>query len=207
MTLVQTIVVKPSEHFDTVAAAALASGLAMADADLKSDPWHSWLSGSFTKSVRRAKRPAELARVRALDMPGTEISIGDAVAIAFAPQRYEDNAPAISKLQVSGLDLMLGGTDFHLPAEVTPHIEVNRDVYMSTGKAAAQVAHALGAWVLAQSDETRTAWARDPGLSICEVSFTDYQAHDSSDPSMVTIVDQGRTEIEPGTATARVFLN
>lgn len=207
MTLVQTIVVKPSEHFDTVAAAALASGLAIAAADLKNDPWHSWLSGSFTKSVRRAKRPAELDRVRALELPGTEIAIGDAVAIAFAPQRYEDNVPAISKLQVSGLDLKLGSTDFHLPAEVTPHIEVNRDVYMSTGKTAAQVAHALGAWVLAQSDETRKAWAQNPGLSICEVSFANYQAHVSNDPSMVTIVDNGLTEIEPGTATTRVFLD
>lgn len=90
--LVQPIVVRPSTHFDTVAACAIASGLAMVQANLRSDPWHSWLGGSFTKSVRRVKKAAEFERVRVLDplsAHSAAMTVGDAVAIAFAPQRYD----------------------------------------------------------------------------------------------------------------------
>jgi hypothetical protein len=143
MSLVQTIVVQPSTHFDTIAAAALASGLAIVHADLGSDPWASWLGGSFTKSVRRVKCPVELERVRALGLasPGsTEISVGDAVALAFVPASYEDSPREISRLQVSGLDLAHNDADrFRQAGAVTPHIEINADVTMSTGKTAAQV--------------------------------------------------------------------
>lgn len=213
MSLVQTIVVKPSTHFDTIAAAALASGLAMAHADLARDPWHSWFGGGFTKSVRRIKRPIELERVRDLGLASpesAEVTVNDAVAISFVPARYEDSPALISKLQVSGLALPRQGDRFSLhpqPGAVTPHIEINTDVDMSTGKTAAQVAHALGAWLLAQPLSTRLAWASDPGLDIGEVSFADYAAAGPDDTSIITIVDHGLTEIAPGTATVRVYLD
>lgn len=208
--LVQTIVVKPSNHFDTIAAAALASGLAMVTADLSSDPWHTWFSGSFTKSVRRVKRPADLERVRLLELPSTEITVGDAVGIAFVPARYEDSPPALSRLQVSGLDLLHEADRFHRPGAVTPHIEINLDAAMSTGKTAAQVAHALGAWLLAQSPRTRQLWAEQPGLHLGEVKFADYETPGmpgADDNSTITILDHGLTEIAPGTPTARVYFD
>jgi hypothetical protein len=207
MSLVQTIIVKPSTHFDTIAAAALASGLAMVHADLSSDPWSAWLSGSFTKSVRRVKRPIELERIRALGLTSTEIAVGDAVALSFVPAHHEHSPPAISRLQVSGLDLARESDRFQRPGAVTPHIEINADVSMSTGKTAAQVAHALGAWLLAQPLSTRWAWAGAPGLNIGEVGFADYAAQGPDDASIITIVDNGLTEIAPGTATARVYLD
>ena len=208
MSLVQTIVVQPSTHFDTIAAAALASGLAMAHADLSTDPWHSWLGGSFTKSVRRVKRPIELERIRALGLEHAEVTVGDAVALAFVPARYEDSPREISKLQVSGLDLAHNDTDrFQRLGAVTPHIEINADVSMSTGKTSAQVAHALGAWLLAQPLSIRRAWASDPGLHIGEVGFAAYAAAGPDDASIITVVDHGLTEIAPGTATVRVYLD
>ncbi|TFB59014.1 hypothetical protein E3N86_12280 [Cryobacterium sp. Hz7] len=207
MNLVQTIVVQPSTHFDTIAAAALASGLAMVHADLGSNPWHSWLSGSFTKSVQRVKRPIELERIRALGLEHAEVTVGDAVALAFVPARYDDSPREISKLQVSGLDLAHDADRFQRLGAVTPHIEINSDVAMSTGKTAAQVAHALGAWLLAQPFSTRLAWAEDPGLNIGEVGFAAYAAAGPDDASIITIVDHGLTEIAPGTATVRVYLD
>jgi hypothetical protein len=207
MSLVQTIVVKPATHFDTIAAAALASGLAMAHADLSSDPWHSWLSGSFTKSVRRVKRPIELERIRALGLESAEATVGDAVALAFVPARYEDSPREISRLQVSGLDLAHDADRFQCLGAVTPHIEINADVTMSTGKTSAQVAHALGAWLLAHPASTRIAWASDPGIHIGEVGFAEYAATGPDDASIITIVDHGLTEIAPGTATVRVYLD
>jgi hypothetical protein len=61
------------------------------------------LQGSFTKSVRRVKLDSELDKVRALPLLSTEISVGNFVTLA--PQRYEDSPKAISRLQVSRLDL------------------------------------------------------------------------------------------------------
>ena len=207
MSLVQTIVVKPSTHFDTVAAAALASGLAMAHADLSSDPWHSWFGGGFTKSVRRVKRHIELERIRGLELENAEVTVGDAVALAFVPARYEGSPREISRLQVSGLDLAHDADRFRSPGAVTPRIEINADVEMTTGKTAAQVAHALGAWLLAQPLSTRLAWSSNPGIHIGEVGFAAYAAEGPDDASIITIVDHGLTEIAPGTATVRVYLD
>ncbi|TFD30386.1 hypothetical protein E3T40_15450 [Cryobacterium sp. TMT1-19] len=90
---------------------------------------------------------------------------------------------------------------------MTPHIEINADVAMSTGKTSAQVAHALGAWLLAQPLSTRLPWASDPGIHIGEVGFAAYAAEESDDASIITILDHGLTEIAPGTATVRVYLD
>lgn len=50
----------------------------------------------------------------------------------------------------------------------------------------------------------RADWAREPGLSLGAASFGDAEMHD---PEIITIVDNGLTEIEPGTATVRVWLD
>ncbi|MDY7541777.1 peptidyl-tRNA hydrolase [Cryobacterium sp. 5B3] len=209
MSLVQTIVIKPSTHFDTIAAAALASGAALAHADLDCEPWASWLSGSFTKSVRRVKRPVELERIRALGLPRAEVTVGDAVGIAFAPARYEDSPREISRLQVSGLDIAHNDVvRFRMPGAFTPHIEINADVSMTTGKTAAQVAHALCAGLLAQSLNTRSAWASNPGLDISEVSFAaPVEQREHVGRQEILIRDNGLTEIAPGTATVRVYID
>lgn len=213
MKLVQPIVVRPSTHFDTIAAVALASGLALADADPASEPWAGWLGGSFTKSVRRTKRPAELDKVRLLGMPRAEITVGQATAIGFAPLDAEALPLAIKRLQVSGLEAPVpeavparpnadtaARTVFTRPAALAPHIEINTEVAMSTGKTAAQVAHALGAWLLEQEPSVRSGWASDPGLHLGTADFTE----DPGEPGCLVILDNGLTEIAPGTATARV---
>lgn len=205
MRLVQPIVVKPSTHFETIAAVALASGLALAQADTGAEPWASWLGASFTKSVRRTKRDAELAKARLLGIAQAEITIGGATAIAFAPMDADGFPPPIKRLQVTGLDLQGQGevpaaTSFSHPTPVVPSIELNADVAMSSGKAAAQAAHALGAWLLAQPASVREAWAAEPGLHLATTSF----AADAGEPSCLVIVDNGLTEIAPGTPTARL---
>ncbi|WP_417219613.1 hypothetical protein [Arthrobacter sp.] len=202
---VQPIVVRPSTHLETIAAAALASGLALAAADPASEPWASWLGGSFTKSVRRAKRPVELDKVRLLDLPWAEISVGGATAIGFAPLDAAGFPPAIKRLQVTGLDLPVEGTVpaggcFGHPGALVPLVELNADVAMSTGKAAAQAAHAPGAWLLTLGPSARRTWADEPGLHLGTASF----AQDAEKPASIVITDNGLTEIAPGTRTARV---
>ncbi|SEN98520.1 peptidyl-tRNA hydrolase [Cryobacterium luteum] len=210
--LVQTTVVKPSTHFETVAVTAIASGLLLARADVEEDPWRTWLDSSYTKTVRRVKRPIDLERVRALGLPNAEITLGDAVAIAFVPSDPAQNPREISRLQVSGLDL--AGDDTQLlqaglfrPRAATARIEINSDVTMSTGKTAAQAAHAVCSWLLTQDDQTRLDWAREPGISLSAVSFSRHPAEAGElEVPVTTIVDNGLTEIPAGTATARVYL-
>ncbi|ANP73033.1 peptidyl-tRNA hydrolase [Cryobacterium arcticum] len=212
---VQTIVVKPSTHFDTITAAAFASGLSLAQADLDSEPWRTWLAGSFTKSVRQAKRPADLERLRTLDLPRIEIAVGDAVNIAFVPAPYDQSPREISRLQVSGLDLereATAGGNYARAGAVTPHIEINREAAMSTGKTAAQVSHAVCAWLLAQPLGTRRAWAQRPGISLSEISFVEQDDEvetqaslSTSERRLIVIRDNGLTEVTPGTTTVRVF--
>ncbi|SDK36547.1 hypothetical protein SAMN05216282_105118 [Cryobacterium psychrotolerans] len=55
------------------------------------------------------------------------------------PAHHEDSPREISRLQVSGLDLAHERDRFRRPGAVAPHIEINTDVTMSTGKTAAQV--------------------------------------------------------------------
>lgn len=61
--------------------------------------------------------------------------------------------------------------------------------------------------MLASSISTRLAWADKPDLKVGMLRFSEH-AHDggADDPSVATIVDSGLTEIEPGTSTARVYL-
>ncbi|ROR76040.1 Peptidyl-tRNA hydrolase [Plantibacter flavus] len=201
--LVQPIVVLPSNHFETIAAAALASALACAGADRSGAPWSDWLSAGFTKSVRRAKRPADLDRVRAVALTRTEIGVGEAVAMAFAPIVYADSPPPISRLQVSGLDLAREQTTFTLPGAIVPQVQINATVAMTTGKTAAQVAHALGVWVLTMPSELVHSWVENPGLELVTCPFSG----DTGEPGSWAVVrDNGLTEIPAGTATVRVGL-
>lgn len=75
---------------------------------------------------------------------------------------------------------------------------------MTTGKAAAQTAHALCAWLLSQSPQDRADWLAYPGLTVDENDcFVEYE-HEPEDPGVIVIRDNGLTEVAPGTATARV---
>jgi peptidyl-tRNA hydrolase len=77
---------------------------------------------------------------------------------------------------------------------------------MSTGKAAAQAAHALFAWFLSLGLLERTAWY-DAGCPFT-VSFASQDVFDASAaevPEKLRIVDAGLTEIDPNTATAYVL--
>lgn len=184
--LVQPIAVVPGTHEDTVRAVALASALALGAGISAQDetvraPWSAWLSERFTKSVRRMRRPAEIRRVDELraELDHETVVIGSAAATAFTPMAYADFPPALSKLQVSGLDQERTG-DGDDPGPSVPRVVLTDAVSMSTGKSAAQAAHALGLWVLTGDPTSVGAWVQAPRLHL---------AH-------------GLTEIAPHTTTA-----
>lgn len=193
----------PASEIDGIRAAAIASVTAYA-ADLESgetSAWERWLSGRFTKSVRRADAKMYTKVLSAVD--GTEAVIGKARALALAPAPYSDYPKVVSRLQVGGTSLPrvegAGGS------VESPLIVLNEDLGMSTGKAAAQAAHALFAWFLNLDDEARAAWSSDPAaLVVFRDGLMFSQGQKFAAPGSV-IVDAGLTEIAPQSTTAYVL--
>lgn len=208
--LVQAVAVLPSTHLETCAAVAAASVLALAQIE---DPaWEQWLSGPFTKTVRRVSRPSRLDALRALEAEKREVEHYGAIAVAFAPTAYEGMPRRLRSLQVSGLDVPALEIDGAPVGTVTPRGSVRRaverpavwldpDARMTTGKAAAQTAHALMLWWLTASEEARARWESSPGLS---VSVHRPEGVTGSE-RLIEVRDKGLTEVAPGTVTARVL--
>lgn len=202
----------PAAHVDAVHAAALASVLAYAEETLShADPdpsWAAWLDGPFTKTVRRADaKTFEKLSSKFTDVEHAAVAVGKAKAMAFRPTTYGAMSRHLSKLQVSGTDLPERATDHAVPAaEDAPALILNASLSMSTGKQAAQAGHALFAWFLSLDTPARRAWY-EAGcqfrVELVPQEFFDRYAA-TVDEGLV-IVDAGRTEIDPGTATAFIM--
>lgn len=202
---VQPIVVdKAGAHEATVTCAAVASVLTYLFRDPADAPlFDAWLSGPFTKSVRRA--PSAQLPALAQAHAGALVHIGASRAVAFAPVRYADLPRALSRLQVSGTDFPRAA--FDSPTTDRPPVHVAVDHSLSTGKAAAQAAHALFGWVLQATPEQVQAFL---GAAMgTQVLFVDAAelARLAEPVSNVAIRDNGYTEVAPNTLTAVAVLD
>jgi len=160
--------------------------------------WSSWLNGPIAKTVRRADRSTFERLIGQSSL--TEATIctrGDAEAVAFRPMMADELPKSLQRLQVSGTQLPAG-----TPSTVqtpTATILLNADLEMSTGKAAAQAAHALFTWFL-NTDESP-----EPDAIMCDATFVsgaELKQIVASRGIRDAIHDAGRTEIEPGSLTA-----
>lgn len=200
-------------HSAVCAAAARAVVTLLADERSRGDgPWapavRRWRDGRIRKLVRRA-RGARWNRVQ--DLPGVTIEEDGAQVRAFVPLPARPLPPALEELQVSGTAyprLEPGappGAD-RRPAvvmvAVSPHIDV------STGKAAAQCAHAAQlAWehlVRQGASETLKRWYDDEWrVSVLDdVTRPQWEALESAP---VHVVDAGFTEVDGPTETTRAW--
>jgi len=189
--LVQAIVVGPDgTHLEVVDAAMRASSLALLN---RSDDalWLRWLSGSFTKTVRRVNA----TQLENLAADGTAfVGPNGIAAVAFAPMVLADLPRPVARARVSGLE-----------RDRTPQpplgsglwVWLNGDLMMSTGKSAAQAAHALMTWTLMQRDLPTEL----PPVQVAEVDPATFAAG-QRDTRYPVITDAGRTEIAPGSPTA-----
>lgn len=190
MAIVQPIIVDSSgTHEDTLWAAAYAS-VSIHSYHPDNPIWQEWLAGRFTKSVRRANA-ASINKILEVAYPYHRVYVDGSQAVAFPPM-HEPFPKLIAKCQVSGTEFPRQG--FGTPPTDGYVIAINPDVEMSTGKTAAQVAHANFAFHL-----------RYPYIDQTSLKITDdrnvFDELTHMDVYSCKIHDAGFTEIEPNTLT------
>jgi hypothetical protein len=203
---VQPVLVSSAgSHEDTVLASAKAV-VALWREDREDSCWVEWLSGPFTKTVRRVK-PARLTRiVSETDQPTSIVAMNESIAVAFRPMPMNEFPPDVGRAQVSGTDFPRSGWDVLTADKVTQFpfdvtvlvVSPSLEEAMSTGKTSAQAAHALLALCL-RSDEANAS------VDLTRVVIMQAESQALFDELKVTarawIRDAGRTEIEPGSIT------
>lgn len=196
--LVQAIAVRRSgSHEEVVTAVARASVLAYV-ASPERPEWESWLAGPFTKTVRRGTN-AQVTAVAA--RAASEVSVGGALAHGFVPASYEEMDPALRKMQVGSFERERTGC--WPEGDAGPLLAVSPDVPMTTGKAAAQVAHGLFGWYLTLEDPERAAWVAQ-GAPFRVVGPDQRRFRDLVSQAIVRIEDAGFTEVPSGSLTVVV---
>jgi peptidyl-tRNA hydrolase len=189
---------EPAPEASGIAAAALASVQAFMR-DPENPDWQIWAAGAFAKSVRRADAKM-FAKVLAAFPEHVLASVGGASAVGLPPLPADELPKLLAKLQVSGTQLPAGD-----PMDPQPlSIVLNDALGMSTGKAAAQAAHALFAWVLEAGEPAVDAWsAAGFPVGVVYAGTREFRKGQRTAAGPV-IQDAGRTEIEPGSTTAYV---
>ena len=201
------IVAKYGTHEETVRLGALASaqvGLLPNHRPQDVAALESWLSGAFTKTVRRAsyeQMMKVLAWCKEENIAYADAAEHDSAAIALPPMQYSDLPKVISRLQVSGTDLPREGADYGGPNGGLVQVDVLEN--LTTGKATAQAAHALWLWILQANDQDVSMWKKSEA-NLLDIAFSDPSrlSHLSKANPDLSIRDNGLTEIKAGTLTA-----
>ena len=203
--ITQTIVVVPAGHLDMCNAVASASAQAMGKSlwgkpSLKDilRTIH-WFNHDQPKIVRRISRPGQLDRVydalRRHKLSHAKAISGGSLAIALYPMPLTQIPREIRALQIAGTE---GDREIE-PTFVSgdvPDIRIVPELVMSTGKTAAQVAHAACVWLFGLEKKRRKTWMHKPGIN------TSNKPEDRED--VLSIVDNGKTEILKGSITVTV---
>lgn len=193
---------KSGTHHEAIAAVATAvlqGCLSGPDANT----WGAWFVSGQGKTVRRANEK-DFQKVSARDDVLAASEVGAARALVFPPVLYTEMDKGLRRFQV-------GGTEFPRdPREAVagvPTVVLNAGLGMSTGKSAAQAAHAMLAWWDSLSDEQREEWQEEPPreVNILEAETGEFERMAEEVDADLLIHDAGHTEIESGSATAFVI--
>ncbi|WP_417372572.1 aminoacyl-tRNA hydrolase [Glutamicibacter protophormiae] len=203
--LVQPIILRidnedPSTEDEGLSAVARAAVIAYLRAP-QAPEWQVWAGQAFAKAVRRAN-PKMFGKVLEMFPEAMVSEVGKAQAVGLPPLPAHDLPKLIAKLQVSGTQLPKSAEV--LVSDVT--IGIRKSLQMSTGKAAAQSAHALFAWLTEEKGDRIERWlsAHAP-VGIQHLSDEEFKRL-SAQAAGPVIQDAGRTEIEPGSETAFVYM-
>lgn len=158
------------------------------------DAVDAWRGVAIRKIVRRA-RGKRWDEAQALD--GVTVVQGQAQARAFVPAPVRPLPPELAKMQVEGTALPAGGSttrDALVTVRISPLVE------MTSGKTAAQCAHAAQRAWEAMSPDERARWADDDHRVRVE---RDTAKSWAQRPARVSVVDAGFTELEGQHETTR----
>lgn len=215
--LVQYLVVGPhASHEQVVTDVALASVGRMLATGIDQGTWPEFLDEAIAKRVKRCNR-TKWDLIAAL--PGAYVH---GCAIAFDPLHWDDVPEPVRKAAASHFDRERSGT----PAErVGPGrwIIADAGLGMTTGKTAAQAAHALMLAVLDEIDVEDEISPEDEAdleeidpddkvedlrpeawedVRFAELTSEAFRAAIERAAEVVEVEDAGRSEVEPGTTTA-----
>ncbi len=155
-----------------------------------------WRSGPIRKVVRRArgagwKRQLAVAGVFGHHAHGVDVAV-------HVPGPVDEVDYEISRLQVGGLDLE--DPEVLERSIVDVQLWLNPHVTLTTGKAAAQAAHAAQLVLEELPPDTAARWLADGApLDVSVAGEADWDQLLESAPVVVT--DGGFTEVAPGTIT------
>ena len=190
--------------------------------DPRSQPggdWHEavayWRDGAIRKVVRRGdgkqfEDAAELDGIR-LTKPGRG-GFGPVDMLVLVPGPVQPLPRELKKLQVGGTEFPAAedaadgsestarASDGQVPADPLVTIELSPEVELTTGKAAAQCAHAAQLVYEQMPADRRDVW-RDAGFRVRVV--TPERADWESTDAPVRVIDAGFTEVDGPTETAR----
>lgn len=199
-----------SRHIDVLEAAARAVVTFLDDPRSQpggewSDAVAYWRDGAIRKVVRRGDGK-KLEDARALG--SVTVSFGGnedyapAESSVFPPGPVSPLPPQLSKLQVGGTEFPDEGETSVPAAEAVVTIELSPLVTLTTGKAAAQVAHGAQLAFEQMSPEQRDRW-READFSLRVVTPSEADWRTASRP--VSVIDAGFTEVDGPTETVRAW--
>lgn len=195
----------PSAEAALCEAAALAVVKLLDDPRAQEEPWKSvlqeWGAGRFRKVVRRAKKSQFLTTH---EFPGITIGETGATVRALLPFRANELPKPIKRLQVSGPDLE---SPYSTSKRDGLEISINPELEMSSGKKAAQAAHAAQMAYQQADGFSRDRW-RKAGFPIFVKLHSNYPGEFESHANFdtVKVYDAGLTEIPAGSLTATATL-
>lgn len=202
VTQVILVTTKTGHHQGVVEAAAKASLLRLASADLGASEWQEWLSGSFAKVTKQCSRTKIETALR--EVPGARsYSEGDVLTAAFPPSDLEHRHLILHKAQLQGLNrsVLADQPRPAISSMTGPVVLVNNDLGMSTGKASAQAAHALCALALATCPTVESMERLATHVRVVFASTDDLKSA-ARRVDVSVIHDAGHTEIPAGSLTA-----
>jgi hypothetical protein len=197
----------PPAHGAVCEAAAMAVVRLITDPRATDGEWYDRVHRWETFRIRKVTRRARGVRWHAVqELPGLTVDHDGAQVRAFVPGPVDEVPPELARLQVAGLDLPGGDPAGARPAPDRPYavVALNPDVAMTTGKAAAQSAHAAHLLLRRLGRATREAWI-SAGLEV-RLAGGDVPWDDRVDQAAVAVRDAGFTEVPPGTMTAVAWL-
>ncbi|WP_163509305.1 peptidyl-tRNA hydrolase [Fodinicola acaciae] len=187
----------PPTHTDALTAAARAVIRLLAD-PRANEEWHEEVSAWIGNRIRKVVRRARGAHWRAAeDLPGVTVKVGSAEVRAFPPGLVTELPKELSRLQVSGIELE------DEPREPTegPTLWLTPEATMTTGKAMAQVGHAVMLLAAYAQPAWLTTWTeQDFPLNVRKATKREW-VDLTADDDAVAVRDAGFTEVEPGTIT------